>query len=664
MVIAPNGTYVGEPGYARGNYMRSTPGFGDPTMVNLIPPDGRTINQILPSDLMCKSTQTSQTQSNGSPRLQAAAGDAVALRFQENGHVTLPDNQPGKPSNRGTVYVYGTNKASPDDSFLAIHRVWNADGTGGDGRGRLLSTQNFDDGQCYQVNGGAISQQRQQQYSHPADTLMGADLWCQQNIQLPSDVQSGEAYTLYWVWDWPTMPGTFGFPNGKQEIYTTCMDIDIVDNSGTDAVSNAQVNYAQGQPLNHAGVSAQLADIANPTAVTGKTIPFNNVASTSSAKNNLSKTTFMTLTSSVSTGSTIGFSASATGPVSGGASEASASAATATETGVPAFLSVHTGSTAGPGIETQTFTVLPISVTTTDTITGTTPDPSLVSMLVASLEKLATNPHSTGPQITGGANAVGNAQVETYTEYESTTQTVLQTVYLTMYTKRDAGESSSFAPTTPPYPTPFPSQGFGRPHGFPHHNFTRPNGFTHPNFTHPNFTHTYGSAPWMSGSGASGSGRPHHPLGGFNHNGSRTDDLTTLTVQSVVSVTTYVPPSASATSDSDSQLPSSAAPAAVSTVTVTGTVFMTTSLPSALSPTAAATPEVVPVLPASPSSSLSDQATATTTSEIPALTVVPIPDPAPSPTTSTDHAAFRLKARNPFVMLGWMTESKSAEPTP
>ena len=40
-VIAPNGTFVGDPGYARGNVMRTTPGFSDTDMVSLLPPDGR-----------------------------------------------------------------------------------------------------------------------------------------------------------------------------------------------------------------------------------------------------------------------------------------------------------------------------------------------------------------------------------------------------------------------------------------------------------------------------------------------------------------------------------------------------------------------------------------------------------------------------------------------
>ncbi|KAJ4516192.1 hypothetical protein HRR83_005496 [Exophiala dermatitidis] len=421
MVIAPNGTLVGQPGFARGNVLRGTPGFSDPAMVNLIPPDGRPINQIEPTDLMCKSTQTSQTQTDGSPRLQAAPGSAVALRFQENGHVTLPDNQPGKPKNRGTVYVYGTTQPSPDDSFLAIHRVWNAEGTGGDGRGVLLSTRNFDDGQCYQVNGGQISQQRQQQFKHAFNSVMGNDLWCQQDIQLPADAPTGKPYTLYWVWDWPTMPGTPGFPNGKQEIYTTCMDIDIVSDDGVGTVSKAQAAFAQGQAVDNAAVADEFSDIANPTAVTGSTIPF---------------------------------SASATGPVPGGASEASVVAATSSETGIPAFLTVHTGSTAGPGAETQSFTVIPIGVSTTAAQASASATGAQSSQQTGSSGQgrggrggtgNGRGGNDAGPQVTSAPNA--DAAVATFTEYESITETVFQTVYNTRYTKRD---DSAPAPTVAP----------------------------------------------------------------------------------------------------------------------------------------------------------------------------------------------------------------------
>ena len=689
MVIAPNGTMVGDAGYARGNVLRGSPGFSDPTMVNLIPPDGRTINQIFPSDLMCKSSQTAQTQTGGSPRLQAAAGDAIALRFQENGHVTLPDNQPGKPSNRGTVYVYGTSKPSADDSFLAIHRVWTADGTGGDGRGQLLSTRNFDDGQCYQTNGGAISQQRQQQFSHPFDMTMGNDLWCQQDIQIPTNTPSGQPYTLYWVWDWPTLPGTFGYPNGKQEIYTTCMDVDIVADTGVVPVSKSQVNFIPGQPYDFAAVQNQMADIANPTAVIGQTIPFTatpNTLLTQAAFSSASSTPL--LTSSAPTGSTIAFTASATGPVAGGASEASASAAIASDTGIPAFLSIHTGSTAGPGLETQTFTVVPISVTV--------------------------------PQVTGAPNAVGNAQqVATLTEYESVTSTQLTTVYVTKYTKRDAGESN-FATSAPSahdhwssafpritHTRSSPSADSTRSSGAPHPNHTRPNGSPHFNYTRSsgfppvkrtqpsdwqpfhstrpdgsrpfNFTRPTGSSPWFNSSWTPGTNRPSaRPTGWGRHNLTNgtgyegngfgwagrtritfTTAHSTMTGQSLVGLTNEVP-------SSDTGTPILAQTAARTTVTVEETLTQPTFVPSAFSPSttvvATADPVATPshaVTSTSATSMIFPNTQSLSSSSLLSptgmLTSLPVAEPSTPTPTSTDAAAFRLRARNPFVMLGWMS---------
>lgn len=256
MVIAPNGTFVGEPGYPRGNIKRDEPGFGDPPMVHLI--------TGAPNDPMCKASQKSpSSQSSTSPRLNAAPGDAIALRFQENGHVTLPESQAGKAENRGDVFVYGTSQPKDDELFNEVHGVWTADGKGGDGRGVLLVKAAYDDGQCYQVNGGAISQDRQKQFAHPTNQLMGADLWCQTDLRLPSDLSTDEPYTLYWVWDWATAPGIDkGLPNGKNETYTTCMDIDSV--AGGDIDQNQKVaggGFIEGQPIENAAVPAQFSKL-------------------------------------------------------------------------------------------------------------------------------------------------------------------------------------------------------------------------------------------------------------------------------------------------------------------------------------------------------------------------------------------------------------------
>ncbi|KAL8822658.1 MAG: hypothetical protein Q9191_006608 [Dirinaria sp. TL-2023a] len=262
-VIAPNGTFTGAPGFARGNVQRQGNAAVDKSMVYLLPPDGRDPTQgVLPSDTMCfPGHQQQQTQTAGSPRLNAAPGDMVALRYQENGHVTLPQNQPGKPENRGTIYVYGTTQSSPDDKFLDIFNKWNTDGSGGNKKGKLLATFNYDDGQCYQVNGGAISQSRQKQDAHTADQTMGADLWCQNDLQLPTDAPSGKPYTLYWVWNWPTAPGTPGVPNGKLEFYTTCMDINV-NGQASNNKAESSISFKQGQNLDSAGVAGQISAIA------------------------------------------------------------------------------------------------------------------------------------------------------------------------------------------------------------------------------------------------------------------------------------------------------------------------------------------------------------------------------------------------------------------
>ncbi|KPI38720.1 uncharacterized protein AB675_5939 [Cyphellophora attinorum] len=277
-VIAPNGTMIDPPGFPRGNAPRGA-GFSDTQIVNLVNkgPD------VVPTDMMCRPSQQNYEANPRSPRLQAAAGQAVALRYQENGHVTLPQNNPGKPDNRGTVFVYGTSNPQPSDTLMGVHRQWTADGKGGDGRGRLIATANYDDGQCYQVNGQQISQQRQQQFKHSIAAPQGADLWCQNDIMLPADLPAGKPFTLYWVWDWPTMPGTPGLPQGKQEIYSTCMDIDIVPNSNNaQGTLNAKSYNIVPQDIGNAAVASQLQQLGNANAVLNPAaIPFKGQPSSS-----------------------------------------------------------------------------------------------------------------------------------------------------------------------------------------------------------------------------------------------------------------------------------------------------------------------------------------------------------------------------------------------
>ena len=208
--------------------LRTSPRFGDQGMTHLLPPDGRLAQEIFPTDSICMVPQQTHNQTEGSPALRASAGAHVALRYQENGHITLTQNDPPGKLSSGTISVYGTIASRPQDTMLEIHGVWDSAGQGGDKRGRLLSRQDFDDGRCYQVNDSPLSRERQQRYPHAPDPLQGQNLWCATVVILPLDLVPGNIYTLYWVWDWPTAPGTSGFPSGKTQVYTTCLDVVII----------------------------------------------------------------------------------------------------------------------------------------------------------------------------------------------------------------------------------------------------------------------------------------------------------------------------------------------------------------------------------------------------------------------------------------------------
>ena len=231
LTVVKDGAYDGDFGYPRGYVSRTDPAFTGDSDNYLLPPLESGRIRIDETDLLCHPSQRSAEQSSEQfPRLKAAAGSYLALRYLENGHVTLPENQLGKPENGGTVLVFGTTEPK-DDEKLADVLEWTADGSGGDKRGRLLTSQDFDDGRCYQINDSEISKNRKDSYasSHPeAAEQAEQEQWCETDVQLPEDIKGNDAYTLYWVWQWPTEAGVD--PNvaeGKDEFYTTCSDIDI-----------------------------------------------------------------------------------------------------------------------------------------------------------------------------------------------------------------------------------------------------------------------------------------------------------------------------------------------------------------------------------------------------------------------------------------------------
>ncbi|KAG9572808.1 hypothetical protein KCU97_g15351, partial [Aureobasidium melanogenum] len=132
---------------------------------------------------------------------------------------------------------------------------WNTAGNGGDSRGTQIAAQNFDDGRCHQINSGTISMQRQKSFpDRVADQPdSNVEQWCETDVQIPSTYKTGETVTVYWVWQWPTEAGVDStYPTGKDEYYTSCAEIDVVD-----SVSNASpVHTLQQQDPQSTAVSS------------------------------------------------------------------------------------------------------------------------------------------------------------------------------------------------------------------------------------------------------------------------------------------------------------------------------------------------------------------------------------------------------------------------
>jgi len=230
-LISSNGSYTGAMGYSRNYVARTDPGFASGDY--LVPQASAGRSRIAESDLLCAPNQRTQTQSAKWPRLQVTAGSAIAIKYLENGHVSLALNNPGKGKNSGTVFVFGTTSPSSDEKLADVLK-WTKDGSGGDKRGYLLAANDYDDLRCYQINGGAISTQRQAAFpdSFPGQTASRLEQWCETNVVFPTDTSimaPGKLMTIYWVWDWATTAGIDpGLPAGKDEYYTTCADLEIV----------------------------------------------------------------------------------------------------------------------------------------------------------------------------------------------------------------------------------------------------------------------------------------------------------------------------------------------------------------------------------------------------------------------------------------------------
>ncbi|KAG9256013.1 uncharacterized protein F5Z01DRAFT_533104 [Emericellopsis atlantica] len=252
--------FLGSPAYARGGDFRALvpEGMTDDKWIYRLPPDGGwTGDENINKQPLSAAIADME--------LDASPGDWIAIQHLENGHVTT--KAPGRPLNSGTLFLYGTTEPTDNDKIADIHLKWNADGTGGNKKGKLLATRNFDDLQCYEGRppgtDDAFARTRASAIgTDPADSLP-----CQADIQLPTDLEPNSRYTIYWLWDWPILdetkidmnataegkfPWSGSWVRGDKDIgfdsdvilngesYTSTIDINIVPSMGNASISANQ----------------------------------------------------------------------------------------------------------------------------------------------------------------------------------------------------------------------------------------------------------------------------------------------------------------------------------------------------------------------------------------------------------------------------------------
>jgi len=272
--INDKGQYVGNFGYPRGMMAKTDPGYnGDTSMLWLLPENTeKTVPWIGEDTVLCHPNQRKPEQSKPQyPRLQTAPGQFIAMRYTENGHVSIvnDDTNKPKPEKGGTVFIYGTTEPKEDEKLVNVLR-WTEDGQGGNKGGVLLATNDYDDNRCYEKNSQAISLDRQKSdpnfiMGQVSDGPGNADLRCESNVALPKDAAPGKPYTFYWVWQWNTSPGRDPtLPDGKDQYYTTCIDVDVVDTAAT-GTDEATVKYAL--PEQQDAMSVAVKDFASRTAL-------------------------------------------------------------------------------------------------------------------------------------------------------------------------------------------------------------------------------------------------------------------------------------------------------------------------------------------------------------------------------------------------------------
>lgn len=168
-------------------------------------------------------TPTDQTDPNNYsqqyPRLVVKAGDTVTANYTENGHVTQDKLAPDGKPHPGTFNWYWTGKpftgSTSDGSQITLFSDL-AD------KYLLQGPENFDDGRC----------------AESTNNNMGRDgpINCQGHFTIPAGTAPG-IYAVYWVWNFPKIPASID-PT-YSEVYTSCMDVEVVAGDGSTASSSS-----------------------------------------------------------------------------------------------------------------------------------------------------------------------------------------------------------------------------------------------------------------------------------------------------------------------------------------------------------------------------------------------------------------------------------------
>ncbi|KAI4595781.1 hypothetical protein KJ359_006418 [Pestalotiopsis sp. 9143b] len=244
--ISSTGAFVGETGYAMGHMNRTDTGFAD-TAVQV------KFLDVTTNPSVCGDIGKAGYTNAAYPALSASPGEFVAMQYAENGHVSFPDQTP-RGFRGGNVMIYATSEDVNDVGINDALYSWNAEGTGGNQKGKLIASHFFDDGQCYEnPNASPIRAERAAEYN-------ASSLLCQSVAQIPSDLDTSGTVNLLWIWDWDQSPNIVG--KNSTEIYTSCMTVNLQAADTDSAATNVKAfSFGKSVAITDAAIPGQISTL-------------------------------------------------------------------------------------------------------------------------------------------------------------------------------------------------------------------------------------------------------------------------------------------------------------------------------------------------------------------------------------------------------------------